>query len=351
MGLIKCPECKKKISDKVQNCPKCGCPITDDIKATAIKVNTDKKELTKEEKERLKKAVKRAEIIGASLIVLCVIAVLIYYFTNIEKIKISKAQEYINNQQYEKVIDTLEKYKDDEDAKSLYDEATFMTSEKGRFLLDFADGLEERWSLNASDPQNGYKILVNAELNRLSKYDKVTFDDAVFNEKAHAYIQALKTQLSAIDYYVTDYSKYSDMWSEGYSERSVLITYFLSNYPVPIDEKYADVKLEFQSAAKGIEAQAEFDSLVEMMIHKNNFINSKSSSSWKTYEISITNETDKTFTYFGLDVNCLDAEGKILEQKNTNQINGFAPGQTASFEFSTDKKPVSFTWKADYYME
>lgn len=28
MGLIKCPECGKEISDKAQSCPNCGCPLT-----------------------------------------------------------------------------------------------------------------------------------------------------------------------------------------------------------------------------------------------------------------------------------------------------------------------------------
>ena len=27
MALIKCPECKKEISDKAASCPSCGCPI------------------------------------------------------------------------------------------------------------------------------------------------------------------------------------------------------------------------------------------------------------------------------------------------------------------------------------
>ena len=30
MALIKCPECKKEISDKAASCPNCGCPIADD---------------------------------------------------------------------------------------------------------------------------------------------------------------------------------------------------------------------------------------------------------------------------------------------------------------------------------
>ena len=31
MALIKCPECKKKISDQCENCPNCGYPIKSNI--------------------------------------------------------------------------------------------------------------------------------------------------------------------------------------------------------------------------------------------------------------------------------------------------------------------------------
>ena len=34
MALIKCPECKKKISDKCENCPNCGYPIDKICKPT-----------------------------------------------------------------------------------------------------------------------------------------------------------------------------------------------------------------------------------------------------------------------------------------------------------------------------
>ena len=36
MSLIKCPECKKKISDTVSFCPNCGATITDHIKEQRI---------------------------------------------------------------------------------------------------------------------------------------------------------------------------------------------------------------------------------------------------------------------------------------------------------------------------
>jgi ribosomal protein L37E len=37
MALIKCPECGKGISDKAESCPNCGLPMTEGIRAEALK--------------------------------------------------------------------------------------------------------------------------------------------------------------------------------------------------------------------------------------------------------------------------------------------------------------------------
>ena len=31
MAIIKCPECKRKISDQCENCPRCGYPIKNSL--------------------------------------------------------------------------------------------------------------------------------------------------------------------------------------------------------------------------------------------------------------------------------------------------------------------------------
>lgn len=31
MAIIKCPECQNEVSDKAAACPKCGCPIKEDV--------------------------------------------------------------------------------------------------------------------------------------------------------------------------------------------------------------------------------------------------------------------------------------------------------------------------------
>ena len=38
MALIKCPECRKEISNRAQACVYCGCPITPSLKSVKIKM-------------------------------------------------------------------------------------------------------------------------------------------------------------------------------------------------------------------------------------------------------------------------------------------------------------------------
>lgn len=45
MALIKCPECKKKVSDQTNQCPNCGRTITDADKELAIEQNKKSKSI------------------------------------------------------------------------------------------------------------------------------------------------------------------------------------------------------------------------------------------------------------------------------------------------------------------
>ena len=42
MGLMKCPDCKSEVSDRLDACPKCGCPFTEEIKKEALQAEEQK---------------------------------------------------------------------------------------------------------------------------------------------------------------------------------------------------------------------------------------------------------------------------------------------------------------------
>lgn len=79
MALIKCPDCKKKISDSVEKCPKCGCKLSEDMIIEA-----------KNKKERGRK--KKRVIIIFSLIFtfLIVVGLTTAYFVNENNKKIEE---------------------------------------------------------------------------------------------------------------------------------------------------------------------------------------------------------------------------------------------------------------------
>lgn len=350
MGLFKCPDCGKKVSDRLDSCPKCGCPFSEEVKANAVEIEENRSERIKKAKEKINKKV--LILTGSIILAVAVIVVALYFGLNWKNLHIQKAQEFIDNGKYLEAVTKLEKYKDDEDVKEMYDNAVFMTTDEGKYIIDLASGLMERWDISdGSNDTDTYKKSVETELNYLGKYKSVTFDDATFNEKAHAYLDALDLQLSALDYVKVDYSKYSTDWSKGYEQRTVLISYFINNYDVPIDEKYAKIKSEFMSSASAVSTQTELDNRINAMIHESNFEKIKDEYSWKEYQLQIENKTDRTFDSFQLIVDILDAEGNIIDQAYTNSISSFAPGKKATFEFSTNKSPASLSWVAEYHLQ
>lgn len=376
MGLMKCPDCKSEVSDRLDACPKCGCPFTEEIKKEALQAEEPKAEVEKTEavtKEQDSENVNQQNElidndnkpsvninwkkvkIGVIIVVIAAIVIGgIVFALNFKKMQINKANKLIEQTQYSEAVKVLEKYKEDDDVKKLYDDAAYMASDEGQFLTAFAKGLMQRWELNYPDPTDAatfvkyYTDYVNAELNEIGKFRDVTFSDNTFNQKVHDYIDALDKQLKSLDYYATDTVMSQADWASAYKQRSLIIKYFLNNYPVKIDDKYADIKNEFIVDANSVEAENKLKDEINNMINAGPFELVEDSYGYKTYKRNITNTTEYTFEYFGLNVQCLDDSKNIIDQEYTGQIKSFAPGQTATLEFTTDKSPSSFNVEAEY---
>lgn len=378
MGLMKCPDCKSEVSDRLDACPKCGCPFTEEIKKEALQAEEPKAEVKKTEavtKEQDSENVNQQnelidndnkpsvninwKKVNIAVIIVVIAAIVIggiVFALNFKKMQINKANKLIEQTQYSEAVKVLEKYKNDDDVKKLYDDAAYMASDEGQFLTAFAKGLMQRWELNLSTVDSNdsatyiadMQKLINAELNEISKYRDVTFSDDTFNQKAHDYINDLDKQMDSLNYYTTDYNKYANEWSDAYGDRSLIISYFLNNYPVKIDDKYADIKNELSTVAKSTEESKVLEKDINSMINTESFELVEDSYGYKTYKKNITNTTKYTFEYFGLNVQCLDDSKNIIDQEYTDQIKSFAPGQTATLEFTTDKSPSSFNVEAEY---
>lgn len=83
------------------------------------------------------------------------------------------------------------------------------------FMNDLSKGLEARWSLSDSDPDNEskdfYKQLDKKELDSISSYSNKKFKNDKLHEHAIAYINALKKQKATLKYYGSD--SFYDKWN------------------------------------------------------------------------------------------------------------------------------------------
>lgn len=83
MALIKCPECKKKISDVAEKCPNCGKTITEADIGNAY-----------EKKRKGKKRKKIAIIIIAIIVVIAICGAVTYYFVQQNETRIEEQRKY-----------------------------------------------------------------------------------------------------------------------------------------------------------------------------------------------------------------------------------------------------------------
>lgn len=80
MALIKCPECKKKVSDKCGNCPNCGYPI--EAQEVVFEENNviveEKKEVVKEKLPKTRKPVNKKVLIGIISSVCAILLIVVF---------------------------------------------------------------------------------------------------------------------------------------------------------------------------------------------------------------------------------------------------------------------------------
>ena len=125
------------------------------------------------------------------------------------------------------------------------------------FLSVLSKGLEERSafvkeqekvSANGGTPKftgaDYSRELVNKE-SKIFEFENAEFDSPRLSQLVKEYIDALKKQKEAVDYYSTDYIKYNDIWSKGYAERSTVIAALCDEFGLKLGKDLAECKSRF----------------------------------------------------------------------------------------------------------
>ena len=220
------------------------------------------------------------------------------------------------------------------------------------FLKDLKQGMMDRWDMSGviylDSKANGEK-LVNAELQQIEKYLTKNFEDSELQEKAIGYINLLKKQKEALKYYDVDYDKYDKLWSEALASRSTYILDFINSYGLEFPDKYKETIDDFKVRAKIVEDDKTLTKQIDELKKSIEFEKVEQEYEWAYYEAVVENTTEKTFDYFSIEINLMDADGVIIESTYAT-VDNWRPGKKAKFEFMTDAEFESYEYEVDYYI-
>ena len=139
MSLIKCPECGKRVSDKAENCPNCGCPIqpeqeTKDGKGERWSFEKSPKITEKEKKEKPKKKSGCLKIILIIVAICIVIEIIGSIGGDDEKDSSSGNENQVSTEIQNETQETQTEKQSTETPLTLDDELSQFQSEKYAYI-------------------------------------------------------------------------------------------------------------------------------------------------------------------------------------------------------------------------
>ena len=197
--------------------------------------------------------------------------------------------------------------------------------------------------------ENEYlKEAVLKEKNILEKYKDAEFDSPELSKLAEDYLNALDKQENSLKYYSNDYIKYEKNWTEGYNERSTILTTLVDKFGVKLDEKaFNELKQNAQVVKENNEIKEKIDAITKSI----KFEKVKDEYGWKDYEAIVENNSGVDLESYYLDVKLIDKDGVVVESTPVSTSGLWKNGQKVKLEFSTDNNFDKLEWDAEYYIK
>lgn len=227
------------------------------------------------------------------------------------------------------------------------------------FMTDLSKSLEQRWTdtsdeklntLSDSEYVSAMNSVIQAEIDMLSKYQSEKFEDSLLHENVIAYINSLKEQQAALEYFTADYVKYIEDWEAAYNNRVKLIQTFTNDFGLTVSEQYQSTLDDIMTNAKLVQKEEATEEAIQKWIDSFEFEMVSDEYDWKTYQCITENSTGSDFDYVSLSINLIDKDGVVIESTYSN-MNNIKNGAKVKFEFTTDADFESYEITADYYVK
>ncbi len=224
------------------------------------------------------------------------------------------------------------------------------------FIADLVKGCEARWDYaNSEEAAEGdeptyLKNGINIELEAISKYANLPFEDNVLKEKALAYINELNNGIDVLSTYGAD--AFYDNWSAHYDHRTQLLVEIDELYPLTFDEEYQTIFNELTSNGSQVIENNEKEDAANSLLSQFEFVEAENESSYsgfRTFEATVENATDFDFENYGVNIDILNAEGIVIDTQYCS-VDNWTSGKKVKVEFAVfDDEFASYEVKLDYY--
>lgn len=208
------------------------------------------------------------------------------------------------------------------------------------FIKDFIDGLEKRWDYSdkntSTDEKESLDKAINLELDSISKYGGLPFEDSKLQEKSLAYINELKSGLDVLSTYGAD-SFYQD-FEKHTAKRTQLITEINEMYPLEFKDKFQPTFEEFLSRGQEVIKEEGIQEEAEALLNNIKFEAQEpeyEGSDYVTYEATAENTSEYSFTSYSISIELMDEDG-IVADKTYCYIDDWTPGKKVKIDFITD---------------
>ncbi|MEW9080802.1 hypothetical protein [Terrisporobacter glycolicus] len=226
-------------------------------------------------------------------------------------------------------------------------------SQDNAFIKDIKKSFEARSNYlddvesgKITSSENEYlKDAVKKEKGIIEKYNDAKFDSPELAKLSKDYITALNTQEESLKYYSSDYTKFDKLWTEGYNQRSTILTTLIDKFGLVISD---DAIEELKTNAQVVKEKNDTKEKIDKMLKNIKFKKVKDEYGWKDYEAVVENTTGVDLEYFYLDVKLIDSDDVIIESIPSTVDGTWANGKKVKLTFSTDKKFKKLEWTADY---
>lgn len=220
------------------------------------------------------------------------------------------------------------------------------------FITDLEKGLENRWALSDSDPENEskdfYTKLDNKELDQISKYTNKKFKNSNLQEHAIAYINTLKKQKATLKYYGSE--SFDEKWIDATNNRNAEFLSINKIQKIKVADKYKDYLAELMGSGKAQTEENELDKKVNILVKGINFKTQPKEyvdDTYTDYEAIVKNTTGKDIKNFGIVIKIKDKDDTTVDTQYAN-TEEWDKGDRVKLKFSTDAEVNKMKITKDY---